>query len=153
TPVVRLSADVTAAACLGSLAFGVCFTRPQSSGLVSPLAYRELRFAMSTATAWAVGALLMVPLSAADVGGQSLREVLPPRHLLALVSVAEPPRAWLLSAVVAGVIAVGTRMTLRWQPLALLCALAVGGLLPPVVTGHGSAETGHDFSIAALVIH
>src|SRR5699024_10099140 len=61
TPVVRLSADVTAAACLGSLAFGVCFTRPQSSGLVSPLAYRELRFAMSTATAWAVGALLMVP--------------------------------------------------------------------------------------------
>src|SRR5699024_7464073 len=31
--------------------------------------------------------------------------------------------------------------------------LAVGGLLPPVVTGHGSAETGHDFSIAALVIH
>jgi len=153
TPVVRLSADITAAACLGALAFGVCFTRPQSSGLVSPLAYGELRFAMPTATAWAVCALLMVPLSAADVGGQPLREVLPPRHLLALISVAEPPRAWLLSALVAAVIAVGARMTLRWQPLALLCALAVGGLLPPVVTGHGSAETGHDFSIAALVIH
>src|SRR5699024_1439443 len=117
TPVVRLLADISAAMCLGSLAFGVCCTRPQSSGLVSPIAYRELHVAAVSGAVWAGCALLMVPLSAADVGGQQLTEVLPPQHLVALVEAAEPPRAWLLSALVATVVAVGARLTLRWQPL------------------------------------
>src|SRR5699024_9451134 len=56
TPVVRLSADVTAAACLGSLAFGVCFTRHNSSGLCRPLSYLALSFAMSNAHARSGGA-------------------------------------------------------------------------------------------------
>lgn len=153
TPLVRLLADVAATVCLGSLAFGVCCTRPQSSGLVSPVAYRELRVTAPAATTWAVCSLLMVPLSAADVAGAPLRDVVPPLHLISLLNVAEPPRAWLLTTMVAIVIAVGSRMTLRWQPLAVLCALAVGGLLPPIVTGHGSSDTGHDLSIAALVVH
>lgn len=152
-PLLRLLADVAATVCLGALAFAVCCTRPQPSGIVSPVAYGELRVAAQAGAAWAVCSLLLVPLSAADVAGQPLSNVLVPAHFASLLGAVEPPRAWLLTAAAAIVVAVGTRMTLRWQPMALLCALAVGAVLPPVVTAHGSSGSGHDLSIAALVVH
>lgn len=152
-PVLRLLADVAGVVCLGGLAFGVLCTRPQDSGLLSAAAYAEVRIAGAAAAVWCTCAVLLVPFSAADVAGQPLSEALVPEHLLGLVGAVETPRAWLITAAVAAMVGLGCRAALRWQTVAGLAALALAGLLPALVTGHGSSDVGHDLATAALLVH
>lgn len=152
-PVLRLLADITGAGCVGALGFTTLCTRPRASGLVSAPGYAELRLAGHAATAWAVLAALLVPWSAADTTGLPLGTVLRPAALAGLLSASEVPEAWLVTAVAATAVALGCRLVLRWRPAFLLLATALFALLPPLVTGHGSADLGHDLALAAIVVH
>ncbi|TNC20202.1 cytochrome c oxidase assembly protein [Amycolatopsis alkalitolerans] len=152
-PVLRLLADVAAALTVGALVFTGMFTRPQQTGLLSGPGYAELRIAGRAATAWAVIAVLLVPWSAAATAGLPLGTVLDPAALVGLIGASEEPRAWLVTAVAAAVVAVGSRLVLRWHPALLLLGTAVFAVLPPLVTGHGSGDMGHDLALAALVVH
>jgi cytochrome c oxidase assembly factor CtaG/putative copper export protein len=150
-PVLRLAADLAATVCVGSLVFAACCTRPQRAGLLAGAAYGEVRLAGAAAVVWCACALLLVPFSVADAGGLPLGTAL--GNLPGLVSALEQPAAWLLTALLAAVVAVGARLVLRWQPAAVLCGVAVFALLPPLVTAHGSSDTGHDLALAAIVVH
>ncbi|MEV8609590.1 cytochrome c oxidase assembly protein [Amycolatopsis sp. NPDC051373] len=152
-PVVRLVADFAAVICVGSLAYTVFCTRPRPSGSVGPDAYRELRVASAAAACWMLAALVEVPLSAANAAGLRLGDVLVPEHLIDLMGATEEPRAWLVTAVLAAVTALGARGALRWTTSVVLLAVAVLNVLPPVVTGHGSADVGHDLALGALILH
>ncbi|HVV11999.1 cytochrome c oxidase assembly protein [Amycolatopsis sp.] len=151
TPVLRLLVDVAAAVCLGSLAFVVGCTRPRDSGGVSAEAYRELRVATRAAIVWCAGSLLLVPFTAADTAGLPLPDVV--GHLGGLLGAMEEPRAWLVTGLALVVVSVGCGMALRWEPIVVLFGLAVLAVLPPLMTGHGSSDVGHDWTLAALVIH
>jgi len=153
TPLLRLLADLAAIVCVGALAFAVFCTRPQSSGLVSAQAYGELRIATRAALVWGMSALLLVPFTAADTAGLALSRVIAPGHLLAQLDALEEPKAWLVTAVVAAVVAAGCRTVLSWQAVFVLGGVATLALLPPLVTAHGSADSGHDLALAAIVIH
>lgn len=153
TPLLRLLADLAATVCVGALACAVFCTRPQSSGLVSAQAYGELRVATRAALVWGVSALLLVPFSAADTVGFALSRVIAPGHLLAQLDALEQPKAWLVTAVLAAVLAAGCRTVLSWQAVFALGGLATIALLPPLVTAHGSSDSGHDLALAAIVIH
>ncbi|MEU0529047.1 cytochrome c oxidase assembly protein [Amycolatopsis tolypomycina] len=150
TPVVRLLADLAGAACVGSLAFA-CMTASRRSGFVTADAYRERGVAARAAAVWAVAAAVEVPLSAADTAGLPLTDVL--GHLPALLGAMEGPRAWLLTALLAAAVAVAARAALRWPTLVALTAVGLFAVLPPVVTGHGSADLGHDLALGALILH
>ncbi|MGH3438915.1 MAG: cytochrome c oxidase assembly protein [Sciscionella sp.] len=152
-PVLRAIADISATICTGSLAYAACFTRRQPSGLVSAEGFGALRGAGRWATLWCVASLLLVPFSEGNIAGQRLSAVMAPDALLGQLNALEPPKAWLLSAACALVLAVACRMTLRWQPAVALLVLAVLALLPPLATGHSSSDTGHDFATAAIMIH
>lgn len=149
-PLLRLAANLAATVCVGALGFTACCTRPQRSGLLSGPAYGEIRVAGWAAAAWCVAAAALVPFSAAVTAGVPLQTA--STHLVTLLGVLEPPRAWLLTAGLALVVALGCR-ALTWRPAPLLLAVAVAGLLPPIVTGHGASSLGHDLATAALVIH
>lgn len=153
TPLLRLLADLAATVCIGALAFAVFCTRPQSSGLVSAQAYGELRIATRAALVWGMSALLLVPFTAADTAGLALSRVIAPGHLLALLDVLEQPKAWLVTAALAATVAAGCRTVLSWQAVFVLGELATLTLLPPLVTAHGSSDSGHDLALAAIVIH
>ncbi|WP_236794470.1 cytochrome c oxidase assembly protein [Amycolatopsis sp. GM8] len=149
-PVLRLLADLSGTVCVGALVFVVTCTRPRE-GKLTGAGYGEVRWAAVAAGVWAVSAVLLVPFSAADTGGLPLPVVL--ANLPGLLGALEQPKAWLCTALLALLVAAGARMTLRWAPAALWCGVSVFAALPPLVTAHGSSDTGHDLSLAAIVVH
>ncbi|HKN97209.1 MAG TPA: cytochrome c oxidase assembly protein [Pseudonocardiaceae bacterium] len=153
TPLLRFVVDVAATLGTGSLVFAACFTEPGSGGRLSAGGYSAVRWAGRWALVWLVAVLVLVPFDVADTTGQGLPEVLPAGHFFGLLSALEEPRAWLVTAVVVLVVAVGTRMTLRWPTTVALALLSVFALLPPLATGHSSSDAGHDFATTALLIH
>src|SRR5699024_8482359 len=92
--------------------------------------------------------------SASDVAGLPIARVLAtPQRMGGLLAALEEPRAWLVSAVVAAVVAFSCRTALRWRTGVLLLGAALLAMTPPLVTAHGSADAGHDLSLAGLLIH
>ena len=153
TPLLRLLAELAATVGLGALAFITFCTRPQPSGLVSPQAYGELRIAARAGLAWTMTAVLLVPFSAADTVGLGLAQVIAPEHLLTQLDALEQPKAWLITAVAAAMLTAGCRTVLSWQAVFALVGLAALALVPPLVTAHGSSDSGHDLALAAITIH
>jgi putative copper resistance protein D len=153
-PLVRLAVDAAATVCIGFLVAAVLFSgRPQASGVITPIGYARLRVAGRWAVAWLLAVVVLIPLDAADTGGIPLARALAPRSWIPLLSALEAPKAWLGVAVLAGLVAIGCRLALRWTTVLVLAALAVAALLPPLVTAHVSSDTGHDVSTSALLLH
>lgn len=153
-PLVRLAVDAAATVCIGFLVAAVLFSgRPQASGVITPIGYARLRVAGRWAVGWLLAVVVLIPLDAADTGGIPLARALAPRSWIPLLSALEAPKAWLGVAVLAGLVAIGCRVALRWTTVLVLAALAVAALLPPLVTAHVSSDTGHDVSTSALLLH
>jgi putative copper resistance protein D len=148
-PLLRLVVDLAATLCVGSLVFAACFTEP--GGRLSAGGYAAVRWAGWCAIGWLVATLALVPFDLADTNGLALSDA--SGHLFGLLSASEEPRAWVVTAVVVLVVAIGTRATLRWPTTVALAGLAVFALLPPLVTGHASSDAGHDLATTALLIH
>lgn len=151
-PVLRFVVDAAATLCTGFLMFAACFPAPREDGRLSAAGYAAVRWAAWSALVWLVSALVLVPFDVADTTGQRLSDVLG-GNLFGLLAASEDPRAWLVTTVVVLVIAVGTRLALRWPTTVALAGLSVFALLPPLVTGHASSDVGHDLATAALLIH
>lgn len=146
-------ADGTAAVCVGSLAFCAFFTSPQPSGRVAVDGYAALRTAARAGWAWFAASVLLVPFEMADSAGLPLSNVLAPDGFPGLLHALYEPKAWLGSALVALVAAVGAQMVLTWRPTFLLTGIAALGPLCPAVVGHSSSNAGHDYATNAIVVH
>jgi cytochrome c oxidase assembly factor CtaG/putative copper export protein len=153
TPLLRLVADIAAMLCIGSLAFASFFTRPQSSGLLSPGGFAAVRDTARWALVWLAASVLLVVFDTADTAGQSLSDVLAPGHLFGLIGALEETKAWLVTAVLAAVLALFSRFALRWRSAAYLLPVAVLGLLPALTAGHSSSDAGHDIATVAIMVH
>lgn len=171
-PVLRLAVDAAATVCAGSLGYTVLFTGPeppqhseppvspgappgpaQPPGTVSPQGYAALRTAGRWAAVWCVAALLVLPFDAAATSGLPLHRVLTRGGLRTLLDALEAPKAWLLTAGVAAVVAVGCRSALRWRTAWVLLGLALFAVLPPLAVGHSASQTGHDLATSAIMVH
>jgi putative copper resistance protein D len=80
-PLLRLVTDLAACGCTGALGFVIFLTRPQHGGSISGFGYAQLRAATTAASVWCVGAVALVPFSAADASGVSLATACAPAHL------------------------------------------------------------------------
>lgn len=152
-PLLRLTADTSATICVGALVFAGFFTRPQTSGSVSPAGYAALRTAARASMVWLVATVVLWPFDAAATSGLPLRRVLSVHAMSALTGAQESTKAWLVTIIAVAVVAVGCRLTVRWQPALVLAALAVFAILPPLAAGHSASDTGHDLATAAIMIH
>jgi putative copper resistance protein D len=154
TPLLRLIADIAGTLCIGSLIFASCFTKPQrDSGLLSPGGFAALRDTARWAIVWVVAAVVLVVFDTADTSGQSLGDVLSPAHLFGLIGALEEAKAWLITAVLALVVALFARFALRWRSTVYLLPVAVLGLLPALAAGHSSSDAGHDIGTVAIMVH
>jgi putative copper resistance protein D len=153
TPLLRFVVDLAATLCTGSLVFAACFSTRNTGGRLAADGYAAVRWAGRWALVWLVAALVLVPFDIGDTTGEPLSDVLPPSHLFGLLGALEEPRAWLVTTVVVLIVAVGTRVALRWPTTVALAGLSVFALLPPLVTGHASSDTGHDLATTALLSH
>ncbi|MDX8143244.1 cytochrome c oxidase assembly protein [Lentzea sp. BCCO 10_0061] len=153
TYVLRFVADLAAALCAGALCYAAFFVPPKDSGALTADGWSAVRLGGWAAWVWFAAAALLVPFDGAESTGVPVTAVLSPEGLAVVVSVLSEPIAWLVSALVALVVALCCHRVLRWRPAAGLAVVAVMGLLPPVVVGHGSAGLAHDVAMNSLIIH
>lgn len=155
TAVLRVVADIAATMCVGALAFVVALTPPgpPPDRLLTTAGYRAVRGAGAWGALWAVSAGAMVVFSAAADAGLAPGMLTPLSRLLGLVHAQEEPSTWLLTAVLAALVAIGCRWVLTWRPTLALTVVAVLAVLPPLAAGHSSSDTDHDIATAAIAIH
>lgn len=152
-PIVRSLTEMSAAIAIGALMFAAFFVPPQTNGLLDVAGYRAVRMASVAALLWALGALLLVPLTLSDVSGQPLSVSIRPENLVAGVGEIDTTVAWMRTAGLALVLAIACRAVLRWAWTPVLMAAGLASLLPLALTGHSSAGGAHDMATNSLIIH
>ncbi|MBO0839590.1 MAG: bifunctional copper resistance protein CopD/cytochrome c oxidase assembly protein, partial [Sciscionella sp.] len=151
-PAVRALADVAAVLCVGAL-LAAGFLVPPKGKRLSGHGYAAIRAAGLAAIVWCVAALLCVPLTISDSVGQPLSEVLRPANFGVLFGALQQAKAWLVTAVIVFVVALGCRLVLSAGWSAALFFLALLGLSPIAATGHSSAGGDHDIATDSLLFH
>lgn len=152
-PAVRVVADISAALTVGFLLAAAALTAPQASGYLDVAGYRSVRVAAVCGLLWAVAAFLMVPLTVAEALGRPVGDVFALGPLTAALQLLPTSGAWLLTAVLATLLAVGCRATLTWGWAGVLLMGAVIGVLPVAATGHSAVGGSHDIATDSLMIH
>ncbi|MFI5613348.1 cytochrome c oxidase assembly protein [Amycolatopsis sp. NPDC051903] len=151
--VVRVLAEAASVICVGALLLAAFLVPPQKSRTLRPEGYAAVRAAGIAAWVWFAASLLSVAFTAADGAGKPFLEVLSPQTLLDLVSAIEQPKAWLWTALIAILLALGCRLVLTWGWTAVLFFVSVAGLVPVAVTGHSASGGSHDMATNSLLFH
>ncbi|SEP46412.1 cytochrome c oxidase assembly protein [Amycolatopsis saalfeldensis] len=151
--VVRVLSEAASVVCIGALLLAAFLVPPQKSGTLGPEGYAAVRTAGIAAWVWFAAALLSVAFTAADGAGKPFGEVLSPQTLLDLVDAIEQPKAWLWTALIAVLLALGCRLVLTWGWTTVLFFVAVAGLIPVAVTGHSASGGSHDMATNSLLFH
>lgn len=155
--VSRLAADGAATMCVGSLAFALLFSCPDSfdgfSGVLVGRGYRAVRSASRWAVLWAVAAGASTLFSAAGDAGLRLGQVPGLAAWRGLIRAQEEPLGWFATAIGVIVVAVAAALVQQWRSTAAVFGLAVVAVLPPLFGGHSASESGHDYALAAMMIH
>lgn len=112
----------------------------------------ESRIGRAAALVWAVSALALVPVDAADASGQSLTRLLVPGALSFLIQAAYLPTAWIVVTLLATIAYFLLAFSSRWA--SLLPALLVSGLglLAPVVVGQVLVGPDHDLGSDSAIL-
>jgi putative copper resistance protein D len=127
---VRVLAEAASVVCVGSLLLAAFLVPPQASGTLAPDGYAALRTANVAAWAWFLTSVASVVFTAADGAGKPVSEVLDPSTLVELVDAIEQPKAWVFTALIALLLALGCRLALTWGWTTVLFFAAVAGLIP-----------------------
>jgi len=151
--VTRVLAEIGSVLTVGSLLFAAFMVAPKKSGVLEVGAYAALRTASWAAVLWFFAALVSVVFNEADAINKPVGEVLRSDLLFTLVGELEQPKAWLVTAFIALVVAAASRFAVSWGWTATLFALALFGTLPVPVTGHSSAGGQHDLATNSLLFH
>jgi putative copper resistance protein D len=148
---LRAVAELGAGFAVGALVFAAFVTAPQRSGTLDVDGWLAVRRAGAAAAVAGVAALLLGPLTAADLAGVALGEVLDVRRL-DLYAALEEPMAWLLAAAGLLVCAAGCALVLAWRGVPALVVVGVASLLPPAAVGPAVTGAGHDWTTDASVL-
>lgn len=113
----------------------------------------NLKWTVAAALAWTGVTAVRICAGAAEVFGVPVRVGLHPRRLWFYVTEVPAGRALLLTLVLAAAVAAGCRFVRGANGAAVLTALAVIAVLPPVASGHASSAGGHQVIVSALMLH
>ncbi|MFD4292534.1 cytochrome c oxidase assembly protein [Rhodococcus sp. NPDC058532] len=152
-PAVKAIGEVAAVIAIGSLLLASFLVPPQKSGVLDVGGYRAVRTASNAAIVWAACALVLVPLTVSDTAGQPFAEALKPENLWKAIPQIELAGAWRNTAILAILLAVCSRMLLRWNWTPVVLGLGIVTLIPLALTGHSSAGGSHDMATNSLLWH
>ncbi|MFT7837564.1 bifunctional copper resistance protein CopD/cytochrome c oxidase assembly protein [Saccharothrix sp. BKS2] len=151
--VVRVLTESAAVVTIGSLLLAAFLVPPQDSGTLAADGYAALRTAAWAALVWTLGSVLAVPFTVADALGQPVTTFLEPSVLFKVADLVEQSKAWVVTAVVVAVLALGCRLALSWGWTTALFFLSLFALVPVAVTGHSSGGGSHDVATNSLLYH
>lgn len=151
--VTRVLAEIAAVVTIGSLLLAAFLVPPQQSGTLAADGYAAVCTAAVSAWCWMVTSIAAALFAAADGAGRPVTDLLDPQVFVQFVGAIEQPKAWLITAFIAFVLAVASRVVLSWGWTTVLFFVAVGGLIPIGATGHSSSGGSHDVATNSLLIH
>ncbi|WP_367131497.1 cytochrome c oxidase assembly protein [Saccharothrix sp. HUAS TT1] len=150
---VRVLTEAAAVVVVGSLLMAAFLVPPQDSGTLAADGYAAVRTAGWAALVWTLGAVLSVPFTVADALGQPVTALLDPSVLFQVAGLVEQAKAWMITAVLVALLALGCRLVLSWGWTVPLFFLSVFALMPVAVTGHSSGGGSHDVATNSLLFH
>ncbi|WP_086789117.1 cytochrome c oxidase assembly protein [Crossiella equi] len=150
---VRALAEVCAAVTVGSLLFAVFLTPARGNNLLAADGYAAVRAAGWAALGWFLSAAAMVPLFVANALGRPVTEVLKPTELVVYIDALEQAKAWVVTALLAGLLAIACRIVLSWGWTLAAFAFSLLCLMPVAVTGHSASGGSHDVGTNSLIFH
>lgn len=108
-----------------------------------------------TIAAWAVAAtaLVEVPLVMSDISGTPFVDVLNPQMMSMALEQVATARAWLWTAGIAALVAIGGMLSRRWASQPLLFAGSIAMLIPLGMEGHSAAGGDHDYGTNTFLWH
>ncbi len=153
-PIAAATADLACALTIGVLllaAVALPVTQPEGK---PRRAYPPAMLAAAVAAAvWAVAELALTVLKAAAEFGVRLDDPGFGTVLASFVLRGELGRGLLVSIAVAAVVATAAAAASTLRAAGLLAVLALVGLIPPALAGHGSGPTDHETAVTALGLH
>ncbi|AHK32718.1 Uncharacterized protein Pd630_LPD05517 [Rhodococcus opacus PD630] len=152
-PAMRAVSEIAAVITIGSLLLAAFFVPPQKSGVLDVDGYRAVRTASYAAIVWAATALVLVPLTLSDTSGQPFAEAVKPANIFNSIDQVELAGAWRWTAIIAIVLAIASRLVLRWWWTPILLVVGILGLMPLALTGHSSSGGSHDMATNSLILH
>ncbi|RCK69799.1 cytochrome c oxidase assembly protein [Desertihabitans brevis] len=152
TGALRLLVTFAAVGTVAALARVVLTRRRRGRGpqRLDETALDQLAVARHWALGWCAAALALVPFDAADTSGIAVGVAV--GNLRDFLLATQTTQAWLLTAVVAFVLAAVLPFVRTWRTGVLLLAVAVLVHLPPVVTAQVSVGADHDLASDAAIL-
>ena len=137
----------------GGLLYVAITARPDDRGLIDAAAFRSHLLAERSSALWAVLAAVMAAVqTASDAGTSVTRLVLDPVALGSAIQASEPARAAVAVALLALVIAVVTRISLRWVSDVVLLLPAFVGVIAIPVSGNAGQGPDHDYAASTTIV-
>lgn len=149
---LRLAAALAGSLTLGSLVYTLFCTPPTDKWRVDVDGYAGVRVAERAAVVWALASLALIPVSAADSGGVTVGDMMRHGALGELISASERPKAWIVTASLAVLLAVGLRIVLAWTGLFGLAVLAVVAVVAPPCVGNAGEGPNHDYATGSVIL-
>jgi putative copper resistance protein D len=140
---LRLTVDIASGLTVGGLAAAAFLTPRHSRAVIDT--HRDLRMVRPAAAVWSAATVLLIPVDAADAGGQPLTKLLTPGAISYLVQASYLPGAWIVVACIAVTILVAGYLVRSWVSTLLLTGIGAIGLLAPVLVTQVLVGPNHDF--------
>ncbi len=146
------TAAIAGAVCLGGLVLILITAQPDDHGVLDPAAFRAHLTVERLSVLWFVTAVVMVVVQAAADAGVAATRLLSSGGLAAALGASETARAWIAVAVCAVVVAVFSRLTVRWEWHVPLLIPAVVGVVAVPVTGNAGQGPDHDYATSSVIV-
>lgn len=151
-PLGYFTATLAGALCFGGLLFVVVTSRPDARGVIDEHAFRAHLVVERASATWAFAAIAMVVVQAAADAGAPVLQLVGSGMLTDAVLASEMARAWVAVAVVAVIVAVAARMSVRWITHVVLLLPALVGVVALPVSGNAGQGPDHDYATSSAIV-
>ncbi|PPB49240.1 copper resistance protein CopD [Arthrobacter pityocampae] len=162
-PVAKVLNNTAAAATIGALVFAVVMLprrvgppgrKPAATAAEHPAFTRVMLLAAVSAVAWTLGALGVMIFTYSDAAGLPLStDPTYTQGLAAFLTDFSTGRAWLVTSIVAAVLATLLFGVRSPAGLALTLVLALLNLLPMALIGHSASGNDHNAAVNSIALH
>ena len=151
-PVGYFIATLTGVLTFGGLLFIVITARPDERGVIDGKAFGTHLLVERASTLWALTASAMVLIQAASDAGVPVVRVFVSGKVTDVLLASELSRAWIAVATTAIVVALASRLSLRWVTHVLLMLPAFIGVVAVSVSGNAGQGPDHDYATGSAIV-
>ncbi|WP_179471117.1 cytochrome c oxidase assembly protein [Mycolicibacterium vinylchloridicum] len=146
------TATLAAAICLGALVFIVVTADPDERGLLDAASFRVHLLAERLAPLWLASALAMVVIQSANAAGVPVSRLIGGGGIGSALGASEMARGWIAAAIMAAIVSVTLRLSVRWVSHAVLVIPTLIGVIALPVTGNAGQGPDHDYGTSAVIV-